>query len=242
MKKTIIFTSIIITIISTINIILWTYDNNKIEEEISNIYEVINEELENEDNEYIKGTDMFDELKKTNNNIIGWIVINDTNINYPFVQYKNNSYYLNHSFYHEQNEAGWIFLDYRNNINFNDKNTIIYGHNRFDGSMFGTLKKLLTKKWLNNKENHIISIDTKQYTIFYKIFSVYKIKTTNDYLMINFKDDDEYKIFLGLLLNRSIYNFKTNITTNDKILTLSTCSGSNNKLVVHAKQIRLQYK
>ena len=66
----------------------------------------------------------FNELKNINNDVKGWIKVNGTNINYPFVQSKNNKYYLTHSFDKSYNSAGWLFLDYRNN----NKNTIIYAH------------------------------------------------------------------------------------------------------------------
>lgn len=84
----------------------------------------------------------FNDLKKTNPDIVGWIKVNGTNINYPFVQSKDNKYYLTHSFNKSYNSAGWVFLDYRNN-NTNNKNTIIYAHGRTDKTMFGTLKKVL---------------------------------------------------------------------------------------------------
>ena len=61
----------------------------------------------------------FSELKKINNNVKGWVQVNGTNINYPFVQANDNKYYLTHSFDKSWNSAGWLFLDYRNNINNN---------------------------------------------------------------------------------------------------------------------------
>lgn len=82
----------------------------------------------------------FNELKKFNSNTKGWIQVNGTNINYPFVQAKDNKFYLTHSFDKSYNSAGWVFLDYRNNINELSKNTIIYAHGRLDTTMFGSLK------------------------------------------------------------------------------------------------------
>ena len=69
-------------------------------------------------------------LLKENQETVSWITVNGTNINYPVVQHSDNEYYLNHSFDGSENSAGWIFLDYRNNIENTEKNTIIYGHSR----------------------------------------------------------------------------------------------------------------
>ena len=93
--------------------------------------------------------------------LCGWIKVDGTDIDYPFVQTTDNSYYLNHSFTKEENKSGWIFLDYRNNINNLDKNTIIYGHSRYDSSMFGSLRNALKKSWFNNTENREIHLYTK---------------------------------------------------------------------------------
>ena len=102
----------------------------------------------------------FTELEKINKDVKGWIQVNGTNINYPFVQTSNNDYYLTHSFNRDYNSAGWIFMDYRNNINNLDKNTILYGHSRLDKTMFGSQKNLLKSDWYKDKNNHIIKLST----------------------------------------------------------------------------------
>ena len=87
----------------------------------------------------------FDELLKINPDTRGWIYIHNTNVNYPFVQSQDNSYYLNHSFDKSYNNAGWVFLDYRNDLSdFNNKNTILYAHNMNNKTMFGTLINILS--------------------------------------------------------------------------------------------------
>lgn len=83
----------------------------------------------------------FDDLKKTNSDVIGWLKVNGININYPFVQGKDNNYYLTHGFNKSYNDAGWIFFDYRNN-NTNNKNTIIYAHSILDKTMFESLRNV----------------------------------------------------------------------------------------------------
>lgn len=183
----------------------------------------------------------FSELKKINNNVKGWIQVNGTNINYPFVQSNNNKYYLIHSFDKSYNSSGWLFLDYRNNTN-NNKNTIIYAHGRNDKTMFGSLRTVLTKNWLSNANNYVIKISSEKENSLWQIFSTYHIPTTSDYLQTNFESDIEYQEFLDMIKNRSSYNFNTSVTSTDNIFTLSTCYSNSDKMVVHAKLIKKEQK
>lgn len=180
----------------------------------------------------------FNELKEINDDTKGWIKVNGTNVNYPFVQASNNDYYLNHSFDKSYNDAGWVFLDYRNKIGDMDKNTIIYAHGRFDNTMFGTLRNILSNGWTKNSDNFVIRMSSEYENTLWQVFSVYKIPTTSDYLQIYFDDDSDFLDFSKMLLDRSGYNFNTSISSNDKILTLSTCYNDDIKLVVHAKLIK----
>ena len=207
----------------------WNIDNintNKVADEIKNIA------TENNNNNLTETTKKnFNKLLEENDEVVGWIKVSGTDIDYPYVKHKDNSYYLNHSFNKSTNDAGWIFLDYQNNTNFEDNNTIIYAHNRIDGSMFGSLRNTLKKDWYNNPNNHIITIETLSNTFTFQIFSIYIIETTDDYLDINMQEG--YDLFI----NRSIYNFNIQVTNEDKILTLSTCYNNQKKLVLHAKLI-----
>ena len=180
----------------------------------------------------------FNDLKNINPSTIGWIQVNGTNINYPFVQTNDNKYYLNHSFNKSKNSAGWVFMDYRNNISVLDKNTIIYAHGRLDNTMFGSLKNILTSGWLNNKNNYIVKLSTEYENNLWQVFSVYKIKTTNDYLQISFISNESFLEFTNKLIKRSNFNFNTKVNENDKILTLSTCYNEKEKVVLHAKLIK----
>ena len=161
-----------------------------------------------------------------------------TNIQYPVVQTTNNSYYINHSFKRQSNKAGWIFMDYRNNIKNLSRNTIIYGHSRLDTTMFGTLKNILKTTWLNNKNNYIVKLSTETENTLWQVFSVYSIPTENYYLTTNFNNNLEYQDWLDIMISRSEYNFNTSLNTNDKILTLSTCYGSDKRVVMQAKLIK----
>jgi len=126
-------------------------------------------------------------------------------------------------------------MDYRNNIYNMSDNTIIYSHNIKAGLMFGTLRYTLNESWYKNAENQIITFNTKIKNMKWKIFSVYRIPKTNDYLYANFSDRNEYQKFLNTLKNRSIYDFGVDVNKDQHILTLSTCGTTNaQRVVVHA--------
>lgn len=181
----------------------------------------------------------FTELKKINNDTIGWIQLQGTNINYPVVQTTDNSYYLSHSYNKENNTAGWVFMDYRNNATNLNNNTIIYAHSRNDGSMFGSLKTVLTKEWLNNKQYHTVYFSTPYENTLWQVFSVYTTPSESYYITPTFKNKEDYTKFLITLKKRSIYNFPAELNVNDKILTLSTCRDNyGNRIVLHAKLIK----
>ncbi len=247
--------SLIIFIYSIINIALWYIDVRKNNEVINDINKIIQvpdnidteEQIDIKEDEktgdywdYMK-TNFLDvnlsKLKTINEDTAGWIQVPNTFVNYPFVKSNNNEYYLNHSFNKKKNNAGWLFMDYRNTKDLNNKNLIIYGHNRKDKTMFGTLKQLTNQNWFNNKSNNIIKISMESGNSNWQIFSVYIIETTNDYIKTSFQSDNEYQEFIDMIKNRSIVSFDTNVTISDKILTLSTCHGSYKKLVIHAKLI-----
>lgn len=182
----------------------------------------------------------FEELLKENKETVSWISVNGTNINYPVVQHSNNEYYLNHAFDNSENSAGWVFLDYRNNIENTEKNTIIYGHSRENGTMFGSLKNIINNDWYKNPENYVVKMSTPKENTLWQVFSIYKTAYTNDYIQTTFANNNEFLQFLNLIKNRSIYDFKTSVGANDKILTLSTCYNQNDRVVLHAKLIKKQ--
>lgn len=262
-KNMAIFIIIIISFLtltfSSINIVIWLIDSSKTKNEVKSIEEVV-EVTEVKDNknteiieqpttskedpywDYIKMNLInvdFEELKKKNPDTKGWIQVNGTNINYPFVQAKDNEYYLDHSFNKNKNKAGWIFLDYRNTINYSDKNLILYGHSRQDTTMFGSLKNILKNGWLDYSENHVIRLSTETENSLWQVFSVYHIPTTSDYLEINFPTDQAFLNFANKLIDRSAHNFYTSINKDDRILTLSTCyNNDTERVVLHAKLIK----
>lgn len=248
------FVSIVIFIFSISQIYKWNKQNNEINEQLDKIKDLVkinkvtndnNENTVTNSNVSSKNLNLtnvnFSALKSINSDVTGWLEVSGTNINYPFVQTNNNKYYLNHSFDKTYNDAGWLFLDYRNNL-LNDKNTIIYAHARLDKTMFGSLKNTLTKNWINNKNNHIVRISTETENTLWEVFSIYHIENTDDYLTIKFNNDNEFLNYIDMIKKRSIYDFNTDVNNVDKILTLSTCYKTNQKLVLHAKLIKNEQK
>ena len=244
---------------SGIDLINYFIDTNNTNEEIKSIEDAVKiEEVPDSDNteiieqkedipednpywDYIKMNLIsvnFDDLLKINNETKGWIQVNGTNINYPFVQTNNNDYYLTHSYDKSYNQAGWVFMDYRNDTVNYDKNTILYAHGMNNKTMFGSLRNILSSSWYNNTNNHIIKLSTPTENTLWQVFSVYHIETTNDYIQTEFASDEEYQSFLDMLKGRSAVTFDTSLNTTDKILTLSTCYNKTDKVVMHAKLIK----
>ncbi len=214
-------------------------------QEVNNIQENLKETIkENENTEII---DPVDETRVIKNNyiasiltinpdVVGWLKVNETNIDYPVVQASDNDYYLKHNLYNETDKNGWIFMDYRNDNYKLDANTIIFGHNMYySGVMFGTLANAYKKSWYTNPENLTITFDTIYESNQYEIFSIYKVPKTNDYLKAYFASDEEFTEFIDLIKGRSVQDFGVEVKPGDKILTLSTCSNHTDRLVIHAK-------
>lgn len=219
--------------------------NDKINETIQSVVPETIESVESNDdvrNQYISPyyqnySKAYNELLKINEDTIGWITINNTKVNYPVVQSTDNDYYLNRAYDKTKNIAGWIFVDFRNDMDELDKNTIIYGHSGLKGNlMFSSLEKTLNKNWYSNENNLNIYFSIKGKDYSFKIFSIYTVDVTSDYLDINFGSDEEYINFINMIKSRSINDFNVEVTKDDKILTLSTCYKDDSKrLVVHAK-------
>ena len=180
----------------------------------------------------------FSNLINQNSDTVAWIEVSGTDISEVVVQGSDNEFYLNHSFDKTENSSGWIFSDYRNNLEYLNNNTIIYGHTLKNKTMFSSLKNTLKEEWYNDISNYIIKLSTPKMNTIWQIFSIYTIPNENYYIKTSFTKD-EYKDFLNNIKQRSIYDFKTSIDEFDKILTLSTCKGTlGNKLAIHAKLIK----
>ena len=248
-------------IFSTYQIIKWRAENDFTDEQIRSI-QAATTSLELQDNDkttiiknerpasdpywnYVKIPVLDVDLSSSlniNPDTVGWLKVPGTNIDYPFVQTTNNDFYLSHSLNKSWSSAGWVFLDYRNNRTLADKNQILYAHGRVDGSMFGSLANVLSDDWQKQLNNHVVQISTPSYSSLWQVFSVYQLPVTNDYLSVNFPDEQSFQEFLDMITNRSTHNFDTTVSVSDRIITLSTCIGTNDRAVLHAKLIKLTEK
>lgn len=238
-KKQKVFTFTIIQLIligmiafSGYKIYKWYIDNRKSNELIEDIKESAGVSETDEDTKID-----FVSLKEKNIDTVAWVKVEGTDIDYPVVQAKNNDYYLNHSFDKSVNGAGWIFADYKNKFDGTDKNIIVYGHNRRDGSMFNSLKNILNPEWYNNDNNKYLIFITEQQNSKYEVFSVYQTENEEYYIKTDFSGN-EYNEFIQRIKKRSIKKYDVEISENDSILTLSTCANDNKyRVVLHAKKM-----
>lgn len=233
-------TFICLLIFSSIKVVKYIKDSKKNEEIIDEISKsiTINDTIEDTIDDEGKYNIDFKTLKEKNSDTIGFLKVNGTDVDSIVVKGKDNSYYLSHNFEKEYNSAGWIFADYRNNLDGTDKNIIIYGHNMRNNTMFGTLKNILNSDWQENEGNRKITFITEEESAIYDVFSVYQIEAEDYYMKTDFKTG-EFKKYIDSMKSRSIYNFNVNISEDDSILTLSTC-GNNNKyrVILHAKKVK----
>lgn len=228
--------SFIIIIICVVYIWKWIEENKHSED----VMKIVNEEVIQE-NEKGESEIDFDKLKKMNSDVVGWLKVKNTKINYPVVQSDDNSFYLDHSFDKTYNAAGWPFMDYRVDLDGKDKNITIYGHNRKDGSMFGSLEDILDSKWYGNKENLKIEYTTEKEKEIYQVFSIYQIEKETYYTNNYFSSNEEFSAFISELKSRSKVDFEVEVDYSDTILTLSTCADNNHyRTVLHAKKINEQ--
>ena len=229
----------LVLICSGFKLYFWYKDkknNDETTEQLKNNVKL--EKIKNDNSNNEKYIVDFKKLKSENSDVVAYIKVNNTNIEYPIVKTSNNNFYLNHSFDKSKNSRGWIFADYKNKFDNTDKNIVIYGHNMRDGSMFGSLKNILNEEWYNNTENMNITFLTENGNYIYKVFSIYKIESEDYYIKTDFSTDNEYQKFLNIIKERSIKNFVVKVNVDDKILTLSTCANNNKyRVVLHAKKL-----
>ncbi len=181
----------------------------------------------------------FESLLAMNPEVVGWIRIPGTTINYAIVQAEDNSKYLKTSLDGTWNQFGWPFMDYRNEANFTDKNTILYGHNIASGWMFADLTYIRNGYLGTDIE---VDIYRKDYKLLrYKVFSVYETAPEPYYITTYFGDEELFSTFVNTLAQRSKYNFNQSVGPNDNVLTLSTCTAdAKNRIVVHAKLVSIE--
>ena len=225
---------LIIFLFAFINLLRWFIYNKKTDNLIDNMIEIgFSNQSENTEN--VENPINFENLKNINSDVVGWIKIENTEINYPIVKTTDNDYYLHRDINKEYNTCGWIFMDYKNSKDFIDKNTVIYGHNIKSGLMFEPLQKIINNELGNNI---IIEIYTETEKLNYKVFSSY-IEEPEDYaIKSNIVTEEEQSKYITEMLKRSSISYNLVPDKSDKLLTLSTCDNTGNKrILVHSVYI-----
>ena len=182
----------------------------------------------------------FDSLRSVNTDVIGWIYVNALSdiINYPVVQGKDNDEYLHHTYEHNYNFAGTIFIDYENSRDFSDCNTLIYGHNMKNGSMFGSLKKFVSDQKTYEKSKYFwILTPDKNYR--YEIIAAYTTGVSSKTYTLFKGPGTEFEEYLEWIKTSSeIKTTPGELTLKDRIVTLSTCTGNQaTRFVVQGKLV-----
>ncbi len=200
-------------------------NNKKTYEDLSNL--VTNSTVE--DNVVEENTvPDYSPVIQQNDDLVGWIKVPNTEINHPVVQYMNNDYYLNHSFEKKYDFRGAIFMDYRNEAVNLDSNTIIYGHNAYDTTMFSELVQYEDIEFY--KKSPVIEFNTLEASYKWKIYGVFITNATasedNDYIfnyIYPYMDGENFEGFINEVNMRRLYTTDVDINDDDKMLVLSTC-------------------
>lgn len=170
----------------------------------------------------------FEEMLKKNPGFVGWIYVPNTSISLPVVKYADNSFYLNHNFYKERDRRGTVFMDYRNDPVELDANTILYGHNCYDGTMFSELEKYQEIDFY--KKSPVIEFATEKGNFKWKVYAVFitnaKAEEDNGYIfnyIYPYMDGENFDGFISEVNKRRLYATDVDITDDDNMLILSTC-------------------
>lgn len=200
----------------------------------------------------------FEQYKDINSDMVAWMYLPGPSeiagipIDMSVVQTTNNSYYLDHTFYKNENVNGWLFADYENDMKDigNSYNSVFYGHARSD-NMFGGLKYLNDHaEWYSNGYNHFIKITTPTEETVWQVFSWYETTIDFYYIKVNFETPESFVDFANTVQSKNMIKnadgssaFQTfEFTPESRIITLSTCKGlnKNNRVAMHAVLVKSQ--
>ncbi len=199
--------------------------------------EPVQQEPQQEENQISQEDVAFEE------NVIGWINVHGTRIDYPVVQANDNEYYLNHNYKGERDSYGSIYMDFRNVSVERDDNIIIYGHKIRDGSMFSDLERYTNEGTYQEyfENNDTITLDLNGERTTWEIYSAYVVNldSENYHLYTIFKDREKYKGFLEESKERSLIKNNIDITEDDTVISLVTCNFwyDNARVIIHGKLI-----
>lgn len=179
----------------------------------------------------------FEELARINEDIVGWIVIEGTNIGYPIVQGEDNERYLHTTFLGTKNPSGAIFMDKRNASDFSDSHTFIYGHHMRNGTMFAGLTKFQEQSFFDNYST--FTIYTPEGEKRYEIFSAYLVSAYGDTYLNAFATGEKFDAYLQYITKLSEINTGITPSNTGRIVTLSTCEYQfdDARMVVHGRLV-----
>ncbi|MBE6041958.1 MAG: class B sortase [Clostridiales bacterium] len=183
-----------------------------------NIYDNISKEA----GDAWEGNIDFDELRKTNPDIVGWLYYEGTKIDYPIVQGQDNEKYLHTMFDGTYSGFGTLFVDAITEDAFNQFNTIVYGHHMLNGSMFGDLKKLKEPDYC--KEHPQFELITPEGKYHLRIWAFLNEPADSAVYTTNFHDRDQMQSYLDLIWSMALYGTSVEVTPDDKLVVLSTCA------------------
>ncbi len=164
----------------------------------------------------------FEALSQINSNIVGWIYLEGSEINYPIAQSEDNSYYLKHLFDKSSNSSGCIFLDCRNTSDFTDQHSIIYGHHMKNGTMFSGLDSYKSQEYYDAHPQILLLAPEQNYVI--EIFAGYVANVQDDAWQVDFGSGDDFEDWVRRAIDRSCFTSSITLAVTDRIITLSTCS------------------
>lgn len=164
----------------------------------------------------------FVELWKESQEIVGWLACEGTVIDYPLMHTGNNDFYLKHLYNGEENSSGSLFLDYRNTGTFTDRNTVIYGHNMKNGTMFRTLTNYKSQEYYD--EHPILTLYTPNGDYLVELLSGTVEDGTCEFVRFDFATDKELLEYIDALQSRSTFRSEVQAEPGDRLVSLCTCS------------------
>ena len=171
----------------------------------------------------------FTALREKAPDVIGWLTLTDTAINYPVVQADDNDYYLRRLYDGTYNQAGCLFADYRSEADMSGRNTVIYGHNMRNGSMFSTLREYAAQEYYEaHPTMYLITPDCGYIVEIFAAFTASPNETGSDTSpwRVEWPDEDAFAKWFTRAAERSVIKTDVAVEPSDKILTLSTCTNS----------------
>lgn len=228
----------VIGFITTLFIILRDHQSFQLADQ--NYQEIRDLRIISNQNDSIGNTSIdFESLSKINPDIIGWIGFEGLEIDYPVVQTKDNEFYLNHLFSLEKNKLGAIFVDYRNKSDLSDRNTIIYGHNMKNGSMFSSLTNYKSQDYYDANPDILLVTKEKKYRV--DFFAGLVVDGSYESVRFSLSDEDDFNQYINSLEDMSTFKSSVIVGPQDRIISLVTCSYeyNNARYALYGKLVEL---